>query len=372
MSAATRAVVFGAAARVGGAAAALAAILAVLAAPAGDLRADEITLGKMPPFLESTITDVKEGTISFRPRGQPVTSKPLRDVTKIQLLGNDKEPFNRAEKLQLDANTAAQAVGAYDEAERAMSIPWQERLLRLRRLAAAQNAGLVDRAVKDWLSAMDESPAADVVDFRPKLAAKITGAPAAIAALESKLKAVKDPAYQAAIKGLLLRLYEKEGVKDKAAALAGELSGPGGAQQAGVSDRDQLRSLGVLLEQGKAAEALAEIEPRLEQYGEEDLPRAMLLAGKARMKLAEAAPDAEAKKKLLVGAGLSLMKVYAYYPRSADAPEALYLAGQAHLLLPSPNPGAAMAAFGQVVKEYSSISPALAASAKAAMEKVRK
>jgi hypothetical protein len=339
-------------------------VTAVVPAPA---RADQINIRKFPPYPSVTIVDVKDGEISFRVGSAPPTAKPLRDVELIQL--NGKEAFNRAEKLQGDPNTAAAAVAAYDEAAGALKGGWQEKLLRYRRLGAAENAGLIDRAAQDWLAAMDENPSAGVEAMRPKLAAKVTGGPAAITTLENKLKNVKDASYQAAIKGLLLRLYEKEGLKDKLAAMAGDLSG-GGAGASVASDRDQLRGLQVRIEQGQAAEAVAEIQKRLDQYDETDLPRALLLAGKGQMKLAESASDAAGKKKQLVAAGLSLVKVYAYYPKSPDAAEALYLAGQVHEALPAPNHAAAAAAFERVTKEYSS-SP-FAASAKTALEKIKK
>jgi TolA-binding protein len=285
-------------------------------------------------------------------------------VESIQLAG--KDAFNRAEKLQADPNTAGAAVAAYDEASSALKGGWQEKLLRLRRLGAADSAGLIDRATQDWLAAMDDSPTAGVEALRPKVGAKVTGSAGAIASLETKLKTVKDASYQAAIKGLLLRLYEREGLKDKIAAMAGQLAAPGAA----VSNRDQLRALAAKIDAGQVSEALKDILDHLDQYDDSDLPRGLLLAGKAQMKLAEAAPDAPGKKKQYVTAGLSLMRVYAYYPKSPDAAEALYLAGQANESLPAPNHAAARAAFEKVISEYSS-SP-FAASAKTALDKIRK
>lgn len=341
----------------------LTAILVLSGAAGG---ADQITVKRIP-YADVLITDVKDGMISFRTSAGEAT-RSLRDVDLIQL-GRD-DPFNRAEKLRADGN-AARAVPAYDAAAKtARAGSWQERLIRCRRLTAASQAGLIDRAVEDWLACMDESPAAkEVLALRPAAAAKGPANVKAIASLESKLKSVTDKSYQAAIKGLLLVLYEKEGLTEKASALAAEISGAGSTPAAG-SLRDQLQGLELRLSQGQAAEVLADIQKNLDAYGEADLPKALLLAGKAQTRLAEAAKDAEGRKKALAAAGLDFMRVYTYFARSAEAPEALYLAGQANASLPQPNAAAAAAAYEKVIKEYAS-SP-FAASAKAALEKIKK
>ena len=113
----------------------------------------------------------------------------------------------------------------------------------------------------DWLAVMDEAGAnAAAVQMRPKPTGNAKDNDRAIAQLEAKLKTVSGKAYPSAIKGLLLALYQKQGMKDKAAALAAELSGKP-APPNGAGAKDQLRGLEVQLGQGKAA-ALSKAEGR--------------------------------------------------------------------------------------------------------------
>lgn len=337
-----------------------------VAALAGAVRADQVLIRQAPPYSGVIVSDVKEGAITFRMSSGVIVTKSLADVEMVQLDG--KDAFNRAEKLRPDANLAATAVTMYGDAAASMSGGWQAKLLAARRMSAAERSGAIDVAVKDWLAAMDESPSPAVVNLRPKLAGTITGGPAAIKALEDRLRAVKDAAYQSAIQGLLVSLYEKEGLKDKAALLAEKLSGESAPQ--GLAAGDMLRGLRVRLEKGEAKTVLAELEKQLPTLSEADLPLAMLLAGKARLAASEGVSDASARRKELLAAGLDFMRVYANYPAAPQAAESLFLAGTIHTMLPQPNHAAAKAAFEKVIQQYAATP--FAASAKQALAKIPK
>ncbi|HUT61682.1 MAG TPA: hypothetical protein VNA25_27910 [Phycisphaerae bacterium] len=342
-------------------------VLATLVLVTAAVGADDVTIKKWPVFKGATITEVKAGQITFRPSSGVVNTKPMSDVQSVRVDGSDD--LNRAEALVAQGK-AAEAVSAYDAAlRRARAGTWQARLARYRRLAALEAAGLIDRAAEEWLVVMDESgSSAAAVAMRPKVADKPSGADRAISRLEVRLKTISSKPYQSAIKGLLLSLYQKQGMKDKAEALAAELSGKTVTPSA-TGARDQLRGLEVRIEQGEAAQALAGIRKNIESYGSADLPKALLLAGRAQMALAGKASGDE-KRALLIEAGLDLMRVYAYFPRSQEAAESLYLAGQVNASLPKPNLAAAAAAYKRVIETYGS-SP-FAAKAKQALEKISK
>ena len=345
----------------------IAVVLVTLVLATALAGADDVTIKKFPPFTGVTITEVKAGQITFRLAGGVVNTKRVGDVQSVKVNGN--EGINRAEALALRGK-AAEAVSAYDAAFRAARAgSWQSRLVRYRRLAALEAAGMIDRAADEWLAIMDESGAnAAAIAMRPKVSAKPPGGRRAISRLEARLKTVSGKSYQSAIKGLLLSLYQKQGMKDKAAALAAELSGKTVAPSA-TGARDQLRGLEVRIKQGQPAEALAEITKSIESYGPADLPKALLLAGRAQMALAEKT-SGQQKRKRLIEAGLDLMRVYAYFPRSQEAAESLFLAGVVNASLPRPNLAAAEAAFKRVIQTYGS-SP-FAAKAKQALEKIRR
>jgi TolA-binding protein len=105
-----------------------------------------------------------------------------------------------------------------------------------------------------------------------------------------------------------------------------------------------------LLQQGKAAEALADIQTNLRAYGEDELPQARMLSGTAHNALAQQAGDDAARRAELVAAGLDFMRVFAYWPKSEFGGEALLAAGRVNATLGNANAGAA--AFQRVIAQY--------------------
>ncbi len=334
--------------------------VALLAAPA---LADQITAKGMK-HSAAEITNAENGTVSFTSNGRQWTAK-LDELGRIVLDG--QEDFNAAED-HLAAKRYDKAVPSYDRAARANPSGWRNRLIRYRRLPALDAAQLIDRAVEEWLWAVDDcgGAKATVLALRPeRVAAK--GSPAnrrALQALTAKLGAAqKDKAYATAIKALLLKLHQAEGNTDEATALANELAGagvsvpanpdtpaattPSGGNAGGGSLAGQLRGVAVLVETDPG-KALASLDENLTRYTAADLPLALLLRGKALQALGGQGGD-DARGQLL-RAGVCYMQVWVHFDASNEAPEALYRAGTVNAAIG--NGRAAWKAYQKVVEEY--------------------
>ena len=91
---------------------------------------------------------------------------------------------------------------------------------------------------------------------------------------------------------------------------------------------DSLRRIEAEISQGRAGQAVAEIDAGLRGWSSTELPIAFMARGKARMALARQATTPEDQKKLYVQAGVDFMRVAVLFPYSPQAPDALLLAGQ--------------------------------------------
>lgn len=333
----------------------LVGVLAVAAAAAGD----ELVVGKTR-YRQCILSGAKDGMILFRlSQTGPTIRKPMTDVKSIRL--SSLELFNEAEKLR-EGGRPGEAVGEFDNLIRAIRGGWKNRLIRYRLLQALGEAGQSDRWVSEWSRIVSESDSKSaVLAYRPKkLAPK--GSPAngrAITALEKLRAEARGKAWLGAVKALLLKLYQHEGRKE-ADALAEELLGSKKGPEApattnGKEEPDspqaleqQLRGAAFVL-QKDPAKALGVIEDNLHHYGPGELSQALLLAGKAQSGLAGRAGGQE-RRKWLLKAGLSFMRVYAHFPGSDEAPEALYQAGRVNAMLP--DPAAARAAYQRVIGRF--------------------
>lgn len=340
-------------------------ILGVLLATGSAARADSITVEKLP-YRDVSIIDVRLGKIVFRlPSGRRSITKPVREITFISI-GRDGA-FNRAESL-LKEGKPAQAVKAYDEARRDFpSNSWENRLTEYRLLVALDRGAMIDRAVAEWSALVERDGfRAETMLMQPtRLAPKGSAENArAIDRLEEKLKQAKNQQYANTIRKLLLSLYSREGLADKAKALAeGVTKSP--TDDTGLPGRPvpkvqtvRAGDVGVLmgavevfLKQGDAASAMRAINGNIRRFDTGTLPGALLVRGQARMMMAEKAEQDESTR-LLLQAGLDFMRIVANYPDSIDAGEALYQAGRVNSLLPTPNHAAARKAYQQVVSTY--------------------
>ena len=334
----------------------------------------EVKFGKRYiPYSGVRITDVIDGQVRFMLSSSRSLTKKLSD---IRMIGIEELPsFGEAERLVVKGKDWARAVRGYDTAARKATKRWQKMLIAIRRLRALNEALMVDRAVKEWLSLADATDGAVwVLAARPTKQAK-RGYPAnaaAIAMLEGKRASGKrSKQYDVSIADVLIGLYTRQGLKKKASALAewvragGTVPPNGGNAGNGgngtmSSNGGSLASVEALLEDGKAKIALNCIEKDLRTYTRPQLPGALLMRGRAQVLLAKDA-GGQAGGNLLLQAGLNFMRVVVADAKSPEAPEALFEAGRIHTMLPRPNLRAARAAYRKVIANY----PKSAAAAKA-------
>jgi tetratricopeptide (TPR) repeat protein len=310
-------------------------LAAMVAMAFGAARADQITI-KNIPYTGVRLVGVSGGQIVYQLRGREF-QKPLAEVNAIDLGG--QRDFNAAEKL-MESGKAAQAVAAYDKAARSSTLQqWHKQLILYRRLQALDGAGLLGRAVQDWLAVVDDEGAslASLALAPSKLGQRGSAENAkAMELLEPRLDRAKGD-FQGRIEGLLRRLYELEGLDDKAAMLSGGKPGTGGtgepvapttmtvANGGGLSPK--LRGLADQVRAGRYVEAAEAIRVRLDTYDDRELPAALLLRGKALLLAYE--KGVSRKRQTLVDAGLTFMRVSACVdPSYPEVPEATFLAAK--------------------------------------------
>ena len=342
---------------------------------------DDVTV-KGLTYSDAKINGIDDGQLLIEVNGQAV-HKPLDTITKLHITGQDN--LNQAEDFMAKSNVA-EAIKAYDLAvDRAGDVDWLKQLAVARRLKAlGQAPDKIDRAVTEWLALLDQTKSAKfAVALRPsKPAAKGSKAnDEAITALEAKESdAGTDSAALSAIRRLLADLYQVQGNADKAKALVAKMGSKSTNAQApqpgdnphtptgsGGNLEELLQTAEAQVGHGGAEQALTSLKGALQQFTVNELPKALMLMGKAQMEMAKSAKGERAKE-LLDAAGLNFMRVVTFYPTITEVPaEAGYLAGKVNLELG--NRAAARAAFNRVRERYSG-SPfaAQAADAVKAME----
>jgi tetratricopeptide (TPR) repeat protein len=340
-------------------------IFAVLLLASVAVQADDITVGRLP-YSGATILDVRDGTITFRvSAGSRPIAKPIAEIPHIKLSQADAKDFNAAEDL-MKKGKSAEAVALYDKARKRYHQGWPARLIRYRYLSALGKAAFIDQAVEEWMAAVeaDKFGEATLKLCPTNLAAK--GSPRnakAIKLLEAKLEQVKDAKYVEYMTRLQMNLYSKEGLAEKAAAVAEAMAGKVGTPDTNgqttksgprTGNADSLMSaVEVLLKQSSGDKAFEIIDGNIDRFDTGTLPRALLLRGKARVLMAKSGNAGN----LLRQAGLDFMRIVAHYPESVDAGEALFLAGQVNASLPKPNYTAARTAWQQVLSSYGGSGP---------------
>lgn len=331
-------------------------------------------------YSNAKVTGVKDGEVQFQLSNNPNgLSKSLSLVDRIQITG--QESFNQAEE-SLAKGKAADAVNSYDLAFERATDDWLKNLIALRRLRAMNEAGIIDRAVKEWCSLMDQTDGSQLaLSLRPtKLTDKGSQENGrAISTLEGKLADEKRPQYAAAVRALLLALYQKEGNVDKARALSSveEKASAASSEKTPKAQEDapqvsraqasrQLQAAVGQLQANQPEKALADVEENLKSFSPGDLPQALLLAAKAQMMLKDRA-QGEKRTQLLLAAGLNCMRVATFYPTTPEAGEAMLLAGTVNVELG--NAQAARSAFELVIRNFGDTD--LGAKARAEMQKLK-
>ncbi len=336
-------------------------------------RADTVQVGRLS-YRGVQVRNAREGKVFFLIGRSRLLSKPLHAVTFLSIDGQGE--LNAAEEL-LMAGKAVEAVAAYDRALQS-GVGWRAKLIRCRRLVGLGRTGMIYRATQEWLAVADESGAApETLKLRPgAFAPKGSRQNAdAIALLTAKRKRLRNSrTYLAAVDELLLDLYKHEGRSQAATKLAEEIAGRldhGAAAPTRPANWpvSRLKALEVLIEQGKAEQALLDIQLDLNsgRYDREQLPAAMLLAGRAQRQLADTTAGLERRRRL-IGAGLDFMRVATFLPASAQASQALLAAGEVNAALG--NAWAAGNAYQMVIRRYKGSEAAK--KAHAALEKLKK
>jgi hypothetical protein len=327
----------------------VAVLLAALAAAASPARADRLIIAGIP-YAQVRLTGVGNCRIIFNmPSGKSLSKSLLRvtmvDVTDLPLLGE-------AEQL-MASGRAAEAVAVYGKAEKAEIPPgksWLKLLLAHRKLAAAKKAGVIFEATAAWLAVMDANNASvTAINLRPAApAAKSAANDRAIELLKSKENS-PNKAYAAAASRLQIKLLNLQGRTKEAGRLAAKLV-TGSAGTDGI--KNKLATSASYIKAGEADKAVGILQPLIRRCNRQDLPRVMLLLGKAQLILAGKA-EGSRKHKLLCEAGLNFVRVAAFFGGAREeASEALYYAGQVNQSLAKPNIRAARAAYKEVIERY--------------------
>jgi TolA-binding protein len=308
-----------------------ATVLSLLAIACGVGLADQITIRNIP-YANVRVTGAANGKITYELRGRSY-DKPCSDVNYLYVAA--LPDLTKAEDL-MKQGKAAEALAAYDRIATAERPEWVARLIPYRRLRAADAAGAIDRAVEDWLAIVKEcSGSTASAALVPKGLGKrgSTSNADAIALLEKTAKGKGSPASQAAVRELLLSLYEREGMTAKASALRGGDGGTGPpvppttmTVSAG-SLGGQLAEAANQIKAGQYAAAADGIKARIRRYGDRELPTALLLRGKALLLMYEKGPNKD--RKTLLEAGLCFMRVAGCTsPGEPEVPEATLLAAR--------------------------------------------
>ena len=326
--------------------------------------ADEIEAKMGSSFMTYSsvkVTNFADGKVAYTTSSGQNLVKPLADVRRMSIKTLDG--FDEAEKLAVKGQALAEAVKLYDKAYGKVRHKWLRTLIATRRLGALDAGGMADRAVKEWLALADDNAAvAWVLAARPTtMGRKGTSAnKTAMTTLERKRAAGKrSKAYDAAIVDVLMKLYGREGLRAKATALADGSSTPSNGGNGNGNGNGHPPAAGMFtsieawLDDDKPRKAVDAINKNLRSYTRSQLPKALLLRGRARVLLA-AGETGKDKDRLLLQGGLDFMRVYAAFRTSRDeASEALFRAGRVHTMLSKPNVQAARAAYKKVISEFS-------------------
>ena len=353
---------------------------AVLAA-ATQTCADSIKLTNGLTYDRVTILGVADGVVRFQMRSGTTIRKSISKIAVVSI--TDDKNFVRGETL-LQQGKHAEAEKAYSAAGRLAAAGWKKTLIDYRLLAVNNAAGQIDKATARWLKIVDDAGvSAGVLALRPrKLApARSKANDLAIALLKAKAQKA-DPAYLKAIRQLLVDLYERQERLAEARVIAAQLVGktttPKTKPSANGKTRPetppvgsanaQLRLASLSLKQGRYEQVVRQLQPRMKKFTVADLPSAMLLLGRAKLGLSKQKQDKSAAEKLLLEAGLDLMRVVVFFGSSDEAPYALFLAGQVNERLG--NAEAAKAAYSTVANRFAK-SPATKEAQKA-LERMKK
>jgi tetratricopeptide (TPR) repeat protein len=291
-------------------------------------RADEVRIGRLP-YSDVKVTGIEDGQIVMLNRAGNPIRKPLGDVTRVQLDGNDD--FNRAELL-LEQGQHRLAWQAFERTRQRTNVDWLRTLIDLRLLEAYQKDGEFARAVEVFLRLADAFP--DQARALQPTEVPPAGSRFNAQAIEMLDRALADCdklTVRTALTETLLRVLEREGsdrVADVAGQLAELLSPPGKEDQTAATREaprrhhlsgevlsTQLTRARALLTSGQHSEAVRVIDGLLAEAPEDALDQLWMLKAEALQAMGERAQ-----------AALAAMQVVIEVPNSTLAPRALAMA----------------------------------------------
>ena len=328
-----------------------ATVWVLLAAACVPAVADEVVVGRVP-YSAVNVTGFTGGRLVFLIRGRSNT-RALSDITRITLDG--RKDFNEAEG-QLNTDPA-KAARLYGQALRQARADWERLLIEHRRLDALGRAGQTADWTRHWV-ALVSSPKATAAEaaLEPAKLGADEDVRKAAEYIAERIDRIRLPAGKKAAEALLERFRRQAGGDGDERPEPSEKPAPKpgpSAEEPAVdveverSSVGQLGRIEDLLRRGQAAPAAEMLDEFIPKARSRELPRALFLAGVARLKLAQAAAD---PVKRLGEAGLMFMKVAVFYPRDKNAPEALYRA--AEIVQSLNDPPAANALYQRLLTRY--------------------
>jgi tetratricopeptide (TPR) repeat protein len=310
----------------------------VLVASAGLVVADQVTLTSGLPY-SGEVTKYQDYTVFITLQTGRTASRELSEIGSIKLDG--QADFNKAEEA-LSAKKFDDAIKAYDKAMQSAGRAWMKELIRDRRYTALAASGKVDRALKEWLDMVDKAggPNAKLNALRPTTygpegSAVNKRAIAVLSDQAEKLRKKGNEPYLRQVLSMKMDLQKANGDVEAAAETALAIQRIGqGDQPSGngngtsrprppVVGGSALRAMRTLLEAGKIDRVAEQIGKNLKSYDAQDLPEALTLLGRAQLAQYQAG-GGSADRSLLIKAGKNLVVVFAMWPGTDEAPEALY------------------------------------------------
>lgn len=334
--------------------------------PAPVLRADGMILDNGLRY-RGTITGYADYTLILRVGGGQVVEKPLAEVRQITL---DALPDVSSAEVQMQKNEAELALRLYARARTRASEDWQKRLIDDRAYQATIAAGRTDEAVAIWLDRLADSEVpTKIFALRPGKFAD-AGEKANSLALERLDAWVRNRSAEidrdvlVAVLELMLELQRHEGRRQAAAATTQHLAELQDGEEADTSQpaarpegadtqaNPDFAALEILLEAGKGGDVVKALQDRIADLPRAERPAAWLLLGRAQWQVGQG--DAM-DRTMLIRAGLNFMRVFAWYPASPKAAEALYRAAMVHRALGDRRAGCL--ALEELLQRYAQDSP---------------
>lgn len=299
----------------------LLACMLMIALPGVRARADVVTLDTKLRYDPVNVLMVERGVVSFDLNGR-IIEKPLSEVESIRLTSS---PAFIAAEDAWSRGEWARAAEAFEALAEPNDLTPVAVLSRWRAISAWSRAGRIDRALRVWAVLARDGLGIEILRLRPDLSAS-SDAEAIGRAIVFAQAAAEDARARGdnALAEALLEILPSSHRSPASGRALASAPSPRLDPAASEGQPNPLAQAESLLAGGRPAEALGAIEQAAPLLGEQRRPLALLISGRARMALAST--DQARRRGLLLDAGLEFMRVFAYWPASEQAPEALYRA----------------------------------------------